>query len=109
MDREKRFSCQVAAAEDAGPAIVGALSETEDFARARGLSEPSRRRLLVIVEELVCNSARHGGAGGPVEITLTLEMTPGGVSIGLVDDGPAFDPTASRDFAGPHETTGSVA
>lgn len=94
------------AGEDAGPAIVDALATAEEFAGAAGLSEASRRRLLVLVEELVCNVVRHGAGGSDVSFELSLSVVPEGVAIALLDSGIAFDPTEDREFSGPDAATG---
>jgi serine/threonine-protein kinase RsbW len=106
VDCGKRFSGEVSAGDDPAPVIVAALAAAEAFAGQSGLGQADTRRLLIIVEELVANAVRHGSGGRDLSFVLGLAPAARGVAVTLEDSGMAFDPTAPREFSGPHPTSG---
>jgi serine/threonine-protein kinase RsbW len=69
-----------------------------DFATGAGLPDDLSSRLLVALDEVLSNVVHHGLAGameGEREIRLCVRLRPGTVELDVVDDGPAFDPTAA--------------
>ena len=102
----ERFSARLEPGDDPAPAVLAALAATARFAEAAKLSSANDLRLAVIVEELVSNALRHGPRGGRLSLELALCADAQGISVELVDDGIAFDPTAERPFAGPDPVTG---
>ena len=73
---------------------------TDEFARACGLPDDERWRLLIILEELFTNAVTHGHrphpAGGTIAVALGCRA--GRLRISFVDDGQPFNPLA---FHGP--------
>ncbi len=69
-----------------------------DAARALGADEDAAWRLELAADELVTNVVTHGRTGGRVGVDVRVERgsDTSGASLRLVvvDDGPAFDPTA---------------
>jgi serine/threonine-protein kinase RsbW len=68
-----------------------------DFAAGVGLPQDLSSRLLVALDEVLSNVVHHGLAGameGEREIRLCVRLRPETVELEVVDDGPAFDPTA---------------
>ena len=55
-------------------------------------------RVEVILEELVSNVVRH--SAGATQVTVEAAMAGDSLELTIVDDGPAFDPTAAADPAG---------
>ena len=63
------------------------------FARAQGLPDDERVRLLLILEELFTNVVEHGyPQGGAGLISIALGLADGRLVIEFVDDGRPFDP-----------------
>ena len=62
------------------------------------LSEPARKKLALLVSELVSNSIRHArlSAGDPIDMQLVSEN--GQVWIAVHDSGPGFDPEGHRQW-----------
>lgn len=106
MDRGKRFSGKVEPGQDPGPVIQAVIAGAEEFAEIADLAESDRRRLLVVVEELVANVVRHGVGSSGASFVLALDPVAEGVSLTLSDSGIAFDPTEPREFSGPDRVTG---
>ncbi|MCT2558436.1 ATP-binding protein [Tsuneonella sp. YG55] len=97
----------LAEGEDPGAVIAAALAAASDFAQDSALGEDSRARFMVVVEELIANSARHGRVGGALSVGLVIRTQgEGSIEVVLEDDGPAFDPTARTAFSGPDPETG---
>lgn len=78
----------------------GELARLEEFAdafaRARGLPDDERARLLLILEELFTNVVVHGYSPGSANgrISVALGWRDGRLTIDLIDDGRPFDPLA---------------
>ena len=106
MGTVERFSTTLQAGADAAPAILAALEVTERFAARASLAPTAAARLSILVEELVSNALRHGGDNSAITFDLALSMAEQCVQLELSDDGPAFDPTAERQFDGPHPASG---
>lgn len=75
------------------------------MAEAR-LSERTRVRTLIVVEELVSNVLRHSDPARDVNLTLSLDTENDVVGLELDDDSVAFDASLERAFAGPDPMKG---
>ena len=106
MDQRRRFSAFVAKGRDPRPAILKANDFTRDFATDAELEKQVRVKLAIIVEELVSNSLRHGGANRDIALWFTLEEFGGGVALEFEDDGDSFDPADAPSFKNPNPNTG---
>ena len=106
MDHRRRFSAFVAKGQDKGAAVVNALKFTREFLLRANVGERAQTKTVVLVEELISNTLRHGGAERDVSLWLSLGEQEGGVEIALVDDAPPFDPSAAIEFSGPNPVTG---
>jgi len=71
---------------------------TDEFARACGLPDDERWRLLIILEELFTNAVTHGHGPDAVggNVTVALGWRRDRLRISFVDDGQPFDPLAFR-------------
>lgn len=103
MGAGKRFSAEIADGEGPAAALAAAQRAVDGFAATENLESRDAARLSVVIEEVLANSIRHGGAR---RVSFDLESRPGAVAIVLLDDGQPFDPTAPRAFDGPDEQTG---
>jgi serine/threonine-protein kinase RsbW len=68
-----------------------------DFIQGVGLPDDLNSRLLVVLDEVLSNVVTHGLVGaaeGKREIRLRIRLRPETVELEVIDDGPAFDPTA---------------
>jgi anti-sigma regulatory factor (Ser/Thr protein kinase) len=106
MGTVERFSTTLQTGADAGPAILAALEVAERFAVQAALTPAAAARLRIVVEELVSNVLRHGGASSEIALDLVLSTAQGHVQLALADDGPAFNPNAERQFEGPDRERG---
>ncbi len=106
MDRSRRFSAFVASGRDPRSTIVEALEFAREFLRQSCLDESACVKASIIIEELVSNCLRYGGASSDVSLWLSLDDTGDAVIVELEDDGPPFDPTDTTRFAGPDPETG---
>lgn len=80
---------------------AGLMQAVEQFADGLDLPASVRFRLLLIIDELVSNSLRHGkargaptnpGCSGPVHISIAVH--PAELTIEIIDSGPDFNPAA---------------
>ncbi|MCQ4162441.1 ATP-binding protein [Roseomonas sp. GC11] len=71
-------------------AVPELLDRLEAFAEGADLPAGVAHRLALVAEELVANVAMHATGASFVEIRLSLEG--GQLYLGIIDDGPAFDP-----------------
>ena len=67
----------------------------DGFAKKYRVPDDVRRDVYVAVEEIVSNVVRHGVTDRTPTITMTLAIDKGAFTIGITDDGPAFDPFTS--------------
>ena len=75
---------------------LGRIFDVYDgFAKEHRIPDEVRRDVYVALEEIVSNVVRHGAAERTPTINLTLAIEGGAFKIGIVDDGPAFDPFTS--------------
>lgn len=90
MDASHRL--QVRARRDELPALAGLVESA-----CAGMAREDRLRLLLVVEELFCNSLEHG-YGGECELPITLELQcmAGACRVLYQDRAPEFDPFAHR-------------
>ena len=86
--------------------LQGALHEIDRasrhaaaFCRAHGIAADDERILVLILEELITNTVKHGGAPPGSVIELALAHAADGVHVLYRDRGRAFDPT--RDLPEP--------
>ncbi len=109
MNPTKRFSAHLADGCDPGPVIVGSLEFARELLANTSLDERARVKAMVVIEELVSNCLRHGGASGDISMQLLLSEVSGALQVTLEDTGPVFDPTEADRTPGPDpETGGSV-
>jgi len=82
---------------NARPEFERAAIWLRDFVLGAGVTNDLSSRLLVVLDEVLSNVVTHGLAGvveGEREIRLCIRLRPETVELDVVDDGPAFDPTA---------------
>lgn len=103
MGAGKRFSAAVGAEDEPLATLEAAQAAVDDFVDGCGLDGRAAARLSVVVEEVIANALRHGGAR---RIAFALDHGSGGVRLSFEDDGQPFDPTAEREFRGPDTDTG---
>ena len=73
-------------------ALSGLPERLADFCRSSGLSTREETALRLVLEELVTNSALHGGAPPEAEIRIDLSEVADGTRIVYSDAGARFDP-----------------
>lgn len=83
-----------------GQAIVA----FEQFGRANGLPKAVEWRVLLAIDELLSNIARHGAAGDTAPIDLTFTLDDATVSVEIGDSCPPFNPLD----ASPPDTTSTL-
>ena len=66
------------------------------LSRLRPLDEETLGDLKLAVTEACSNSVRHGYAGAAGVVDVSYELQPDRLVIEVEDDGPGFDPNASR-------------
>ena len=69
----------------------------QDFIARAGLPDDLNSRLLVVLDEVLSNIVNHALAGaveGNREIRLCIRLRSQMLELEVIDDGPAFDPTA---------------
>jgi serine/threonine-protein kinase RsbW len=69
----------------------------QDFIARAGLPDDLNLRLLVVLDEVLSNIVNHALAGtveGNREIRLCIRLRSQMLELEVIDDGPAFDPTA---------------
>jgi serine/threonine-protein kinase RsbW len=78
-------------ADDAS--LRGVCDFVEAAAVASGFDERTSHACQLAVCEAVENIVQHGYKGDPGEIRITAQAAPGTLSVEIVDEAPAFDPT----------------
>jgi serine phosphatase RsbU (regulator of sigma subunit)/anti-sigma regulatory factor (Ser/Thr protein kinase) len=76
-------------------AMADIKHEVEGFCEARGIDRPVRRRLMVVIDELLNNVIRHGCShlGSKARINLELKHWPQRLELEIRDNGwPPFNP-----------------
>lgn len=106
MDFRRRFSAFVDSGRDPSTTIVEALEFTRDFLPQSSLEERAKIKVAIVVEELVSNTLRHGGAECDLSLWLSFDDKGGSLAIEMEDDAPPFDPTRTPEFSGPDPRTG---
>lgn len=77
--------------------IADAFGFVETAGAAQGLAPETRRRLCVILDEVMGNLILHDPSVGPDhQVALTLTRLPRGVRLAICDPGAAFDPLVER-------------
>lgn len=103
MGAGKSFSAQLRVGEDFADLLSSAQMAVDEFAETAGLDARAAARVSVVVEEVLSNALRHGGAH---HVAFDLRRERGPIAIAFEDDGIAFDPTLARVFNGPDSETG---
>ncbi len=93
MDAEIGRRAFPAAAED----VPRAVEFVVGLAAGVGLGAERRQRLELAVEEWVVNLCRHAYESAPGMIEVAVGTAAGRLVVEIVDQGPAFDPTAAPD------------
>lgn len=106
MDDRRRFSAFVPKGQEPRSAILQATEFAREFLIGRTLDARVEVKVIIIVEELVANVLRHGGAGRDVSVWLLLCEEAGSIRLELEDDGAPFDPASVSNFSGPDPRTG---
>lgn len=87
---ELDFSHTLSGGRTGFPALMDAL---EAYLAERGVPGAAAGALMVAADEVVSNILDHGGRAPSVEVT--ARVADGRAWVEVVDDGPAFDPTAA--------------
>lgn len=87
---ELDFSHTLSGGRTGFPALMDAL---EAYLVDRGVPDAAAGALMVAADEVVSNILDHGGRALSVEVT--ARVGDGRAWVEVVDDGPAFDPTAA--------------
>lgn len=106
MEHRRRFSAFVAIGESPRPAIVEATEFARELLVHSGLSDKTKVKTLIIVEELVSNVLRHSDPARDVNLTLTLDTESDAITVEIDDDSVAFDASLEHAFAGPDPVEG---
>lgn len=72
--------------------IERACSFAARFCNTWGVGHGHAHTFVLILEELITNTVKHGHSAAGSPITVTLERTPAGIEIGYRDHGVPFDP-----------------
>lgn len=62
------------------------------FCRSRGIETSQERVLILIMEELITNTVKHGSPPAGSPISVTLERSPRGIEVHYRDHGLPFNP-----------------
>ena len=106
MDDRRRFSAFVAQGCDPGPTIDHSLQFAREFLAEHRLDPRLQVKLAIVVEELVTNALRHGGAGQDLSLSLALSEELGSIRLEIEDDGVPFNPLTVPPITGPNPETG---
>jgi len=82
---------EVQAGPAAGPEARRAISAGNGW-----LADDMRGEVLLLVTELVTNAVRHGHAGSPRAVQVTVHGSPERVRVEVIDAGAGFDPVRPR-------------
>ena len=104
MQAKRHFSAFLAKAHDPRQSIIEALDFARGYLAESCLEDRARVKALVVIEELVSNSLRYGGAQRDITLHLQLSDTGDALIVELDDDGPLFDPSSAplSDRPDPH-------
>jgi sigma-B regulation protein RsbU (phosphoserine phosphatase) len=92
VTKARRSTTRVAADHDG---LDGVFRAYEMFARENRIPDAVRRDVYVALEELVSNVVRYGVTDRVPTMEVTLALEKGIFTVGISDDGPAFDPFTS--------------
>ena len=95
MDPVREFLFVAKADADPGEAILAALAFTRDFLATLAKPSPASDKLLIVIEELVANIARHGGKGRDLVLRMRLAERDERLQLMIEDDGEPFDPVSA--------------
>ena len=74
--------------------IRRAAALVDEFKARHGLGDEDANAIHIVLDEVLSNSIRHGLAGSASHaIAVTLELSKGEITLGVEDDGVAYDPT----------------
>lgn len=94
-ESSSRESGQRLAVDPTTAGVAEAFGAFEAFAVSRGLPEAVRRRMLLVLDEVLSNVVHHGFEGPPPagsSIGLTFAAGTGELVVEVSDDGRAFNP-----------------
>lgn len=92
-DRDKNWDGVVEGrTTDTGAAVAASLADLGRFSEAAGLAPGMRRRLMVVVEEIVRNIVTHGAPPSGSAITWRFQAGDGPLRLAFTDAGAHFDP-----------------
>ena len=106
MDGRRRFSAFVAKGGDPAPTIHNSLQFAREFLADHPIDPRLKVKLAIVVEELVTNALRHGGAEQDLSLSLALSEELGAIRLEIEDDGDAFNPLTVPPITGPDPETG---
>ena len=96
-------SVEVQGSFAAGHDVTGALVAVDEsralvgeFVLSASLDSRAEAMLCLVLEELITNALRHGGAEGPRAVTVNLRAVDGFVDLEFDDAGSPFDPRVDR-------------
>ena len=106
MGRRRRFSAFVTKDSNCSPTVGHSLQFAREFLKNETFDPRLQVKLVILVEELVTNALRHGGAQQDLALLLSLEKKGDGIRLAIEDNGPAFDPFSVPPATGPDPKTG---
>lgn len=106
MDDRRRFSAFVAKGGDPAPTIDHSLQFARKFLADHRVDARLQVKLAIVVEELVTNALRHGGAEQDLSFSLALSEELGSITLEIEDDGVPFNPLTVPPITGPDPETG---
>lgn len=106
MEHRRRFSAFVASGQSPRPTIVEATDFARELVNQSGLSDKTKVKTLIVVEELVSNVLRHSDPAQDVHLTLCLDTEKDAITVEIDDDSVAFDASLEHAFSGPDPIEG---
>ena len=106
MDDRRRFSAFVAKGQEPRSAILQSIEYAREFLAGHRLDPFVEVKVAILVEELVSNVLRHGGADRDIYVWLLLSASGEVVTLEIEDDGVPFDPSTAARTMGPDPLTG---
>ncbi|MEP0393479.1 MAG: ATP-binding protein [Erythrobacter sp.] len=106
MGQWRRFSAFVTKDSNCAIPIAHSLRFARSFLEDLDCKPRLKIKLVILVEELVTNSLRHGGKSQDLALLLILQGNEDVITVEMVDDGPKFDPFTVAPITGPDPATG---